>query len=463
MQPSTTKFPDGQQAHASAESKYTVRDRPENEAAIRIHVQLMSLEASTSTGDWDFAAVRRAMRVLCAYPPDVRDAQATARGLRLVWDILKRRGVHAEVYQVPGIMPLIVAGTGPLLIITYLDEQSPMSGSEQRTAPSVSGDVATGAGVTRRAGLLASIGPIASGALRADDVTVIIEADRHVGSLAFQAWLSATERKLTSALWEATDLPVRTPAVFRSSTGVVSLGVSLHTECSDIESLYAGVLPDTGHQLMELLAGLKSRDSEVLIPGFYDGIETPDTQGLDSLESISEIVHEWVARGLGQANGDPHLSPSHVTLGAFCAPSILVRSVEIPDSRPFVPRDARATIEARLMPGQDAHAIATEITDYLKRRMSTARIDPILVRQPYYGTWHGAADFGSGVSVYPTAPGDSPAGILGVHGVTSLGYATVAREPAKTDEEVRISSITEASDFILRLSRQANTVLGTQP
>ncbi|HUG15510.1 MAG TPA: hypothetical protein VMM78_10905 [Thermomicrobiales bacterium] len=401
------------------------------------------------------------MRVLSAHPPNARDAQATARGLRLVWDILQRRGLPCEVYQVPGIMPLVTVGNGPLLLCTYLDDLSPAHADKHAPAvPGVSGDVASGAGVTRRAGLLATIGPVASADLHVDDVTLIIEADRHLGSVALQSWLEASDRAYQGALWEASDLPVSAPATFQSSTGNVTLEITVRSETEDVEAFYAGVLPDIGHQLAGTLAALKSRDSEVLVPGFYDGIETPGVEAIASLNAIAEDVQAWASRGAGGASEETTFSASHMTLGVFCAPSILVRSIDVMDARPFLPRHARAVVEARLMPGQDAAVIARGLTEHLLRQLPSAVVEPLLVRHPYSGSWRIAFDDAGSATRYSTAVGDSPAGLLATHGIQSMGFATVARGPVASAEQARISAIAEAAGFVLSLARGAGATTG---
>jgi acetylornithine deacetylase/succinyl-diaminopimelate desuccinylase-like protein len=421
----------------------------------------MSTSVNTTTGQWNTAAIRRAMRVLCAHPPDVHNPQQSARDLRLVQDILHRRGIPASVYGVPGLMPLVVAGNGPLLLITYVDDQVPPSRANVDDVPNVSASLAVGDGVKRRAGLLAAISPVVSGQLSPDDVTLVVEADRHLGSVALHSWLSSSEHSFDSALWESVDLPVPTPAVFQSATGIITLKVTLESSSRDIESFYAGVLPDIGHQLVDALAGLKSRDSEVLVPGFYDDIDIPNSEALARFQKIHEGVHRWISTRVESSSAEMEMSAAHQTLGVFCAPSIAIRSISIPDSQPYIPARADAVVEAQLMPGQDAHAVLQKIVDHLRHRVPRALIEPLQVRQPYGGPHRDTSEWDSLATVYPTAPGGSPAGALDRLGIPSVGFATVSREPDQTPEHVTIRSVEDAAVFVLSLCHRSMSVWGS--
>lgn len=402
------------------------------------------------------------MRVLCAQPPDVRNAMLMARSLRLVWDMLQRRGIPVDVYQVPGVMPLLVIGQGRLLICTHLDDQSPAPNDVPRSVPSVSGSTASGPGVTRMAGLLGALGPIIAGTLTPDDVTVVVEADRHIGSPALQSWLDSLKRDVGFALWEATDLPIPAPVTFISATGTVSIGITVTSHAAGIESFYAGVVPDVGHRIVEALASVKSRDSEVLVTGFYDGVEAPDSKALALLEGVSKNVQSWVLGATNEAAAERELSARHVTLGVFCAPSILIRSLELTESQPFLPSTARAVIEARIMPGQDAHAVVRALTEHVTTCIPEAQIDTLLLRQPYQGSQQSIPGIENIAPVYPIAPGDTPAGLIGTVGIPSLGFATVSRAPNRSEEQVELAAVSRASDFVASLSRHIATLPGAR-
>jgi hypothetical protein len=353
---------------------------------------------STTENTWDIPAIRRAMRLIGSHVSRIGDDLETARAMRRVWHILQRCCAPVNVFQLPGIMPLITVGTGRTLLITYLDDPSLSYPSADTDVPLVSGNLAVGPGVKRKAGLLAAIGVLAGGRMLPEDVTLVIEADRHRGSLALGSWLDTTNQEFAAAVWEAADLPIPTPAVFRSATGIVTMRIMLRSRSPHLENFYAGIVPDVGHLLSEALTGIRSHDSEVLIPAFYDGVRPPDGESLALLQSVSPVVHAWITRDMPAV--DDHLSPEHMTLGVFFTPSIMVREMIMIDAQPHLPREAHATIEARLMPGQNPHGVIRSITDYVSNRVPDAEIETLLIRPPSTNSSMDISSLPDGVSAW---------------------------------------------------------------
>ncbi|MEX1157412.1 MAG: hypothetical protein WEC79_00600 [Thermomicrobiales bacterium] len=405
----------------------------------------------TSTPElvWDDAALRRAIQLLGSQSPRVNDPRSTAAALRLVWDILQRRGAPTEIFQVPGTMPLAVVPGGPILVITHLDDPHPFAQDEESGPPTMSGDVVSAPGITRKAGVLAALGAFLSGGAVLERATLVIETDRHEGSNSFATWLDATDRTFSAALCEVADLPAPAPALFLAAAGVVAVRITLQDEGSNVERLFGGVQPDLGHQLIDALAALKSADAEVLVPGFYDGVITPDQDGLAALQTIAPDVGAWVTRGLPPS--DDRLSATHLTLGSFLAPSIVVRDLRLDSAGPYLSRLASAIIEARIMPGQDATTIARSIADFIKGRVPTARVETVLTRPAARGGGFDAASLGGIAPVIPVTPGNSPAGLLEAAGIPTLGFSTVWRDPAAVAEHASLTSISQSSRLIEKL------------
>ena len=160
-------------------------------------------------------------------------------------------------------------------------------------------------------------------------------------------------------------------------------------------------------------------------------------------------VGAWVMRGSRPA--EDQLSSSHVTLGAFLAPSIVVRDIKIDSSGPYLARWASALVEARIMPGQDAATIARAIAEFIKRRIPNAEVEPILIRPAAKGGAFESSDLAEVAPVIPVSPGNSPAGMLETAGIPTLGYSTVWRNPGALDEVTSLSAIADGSTLIQSL------------
>ena len=394
--------------------------------------------------EWDIAALRRSMRLLGAHSTHVANVQSTARALRLVWDMLQRRGIPTELFQLPGLMPLMIAGRGPVLVNTFIDDSSPLASAESNEPPTIVDEMARGPGVTRKAGVLGTLGAFLRQPSIANEATLVIEADRHAGSAALEAWLQTTAPSRPVAVYEVADLPVVAPMLYTAATGVIQLDISIERDPSAVEQLYGGVLPDVGHQLVEAVSALKSRDAEVLIPGFYDDVSPPDAAGMVALNDVASSVGAWIARYASPTHD--LLNASHLTLGVFCAPALLVRELEMAPAGPYLSRSARATIELRVMPGQHTDALIASIRSFVTDRVPDARVEPLLVRRATAG-WTGALP-DLGVATLPVSPGDSPAGLFDAAGIPTLGYATVHRDPSAVEESASLRAVLDASTFV---------------
>lgn len=406
--------------------------------------------AITTDNPWDSAAIRRAIRLLGSHSSRVGDPQSTARALRLVWDIIQRRGASTEIFQLPGTMPLVVVGRGPILLMTHLDDPHPFAQVDDIGPPTTEDDIVTAPGITRKAGLLAVLRSILGSESVAEQVTLVIEADRHDGSRSFAYWLDSTEHAFTAALCEVADIPVPAPATFLANTGLITIDIALSTE-DCVESVYGGVQSDIVHELVSTLASLKSSEGEILIPGFYDGVTTPDADGLGALQRVAAPVGAWLTRGTQPS--DDRLSSSHLTLGAFLAPSIVTRDVRVTSTAPYLPSAVSATTEVRVMPGQDAAAIARSISAYVLDRIPSANVETTLLRPAARSAAFDSAALESIATVIPVAAGNSPAGLLDAVGVPTLGFSTVWRDPAQFEEQISLSAIETHGQTIQALVR----------
>lgn len=388
--------------------------------------------------------------MLGAQPSRAGDAAGCARALRLVRDMLKRRGAPTEWFQVPGVMPLLVAGNGPVLLVTYLDDPHPTGEDTPAPPPRVSGETASGAGVTRKAGVLAACGALSLAGADAP-FTLVVEVDRHAGSAALDAWLRASGRRFSAALWEVVDLPIPVPTLFKEAFGVARMRVSARLHTRPVETLYAGVLSDAGHQLAAALAALKSPDLEVLLPRFYDEITPPGSGELRDVEAVSGAIGAWLT-GVTRGDGES-LSATHLALGVFCAPALFVREFVMQDAGAFIASAASATIEARIMPGQTPVGVARAITDFMQRRLPGAEVETLVVRPPALGQLVEAAGLGEALPVLPAAPGDTPAGTLEGFGISTAGYAVVGRTPHGEAERVALPTIGAGAALLSALGR----------
>jgi acetylornithine deacetylase/succinyl-diaminopimelate desuccinylase-like protein len=405
----------------------------------------------TTDRSWDTPAIRRAIRLLGAHAPRVRDARTTAQALRVVRDMIERRGVAVEVFQLPGMMPLLVAGTGPTAVVTFLDDPHPVAQQREDAPPQIEGDAVAGAGVIRKAGVLASLGALLGDPDGPSQYTLVVEGDRHAGSIALGAWLESSTRGLSAGLYETADLPVRVPAVSRSAAGLLTLDIAVRPTIDTVEASYAGVMPDTGHLLANAIAALKSPEGEVLASAFYDDVVTPSPAGMAILLQAAPEVARWVTGSAPPSDGG--LTAEHLTLAMFLVPSLTVRSIRMDDAQPFVPREAHATIEIRVMPGQRVDQIQRSISELISERVPAATVSSVLTRTPATGWLVGDIQLPPALTELPLGIVGYPGGLMERVGIPALGFATVSRLSVAHDEHVTIGDIQHGTEVIEALAR----------
>jgi hypothetical protein len=357
-------------------------------------------------------------------------------------------------------MPLLVAGDGPILVVSYLDDAHPAALAHDGTPPLIESDVVSGPGITRKAGVLAACGALFGVEDDALPVTLVVETDRHAGSVALETWLETSGRRFSGAWWEAVDLPINAPAMFRAGMGRLVASVQATADRPPVEAVYAGVVQDIGHELALAIGGLKSSDAEVLLAGFYDDVSVPTIDEMADIDRIAPQVARWAAPG---ALAEAEVRADHIALGAFVAPALLVRELHVDDAGPYVATTATATVDIRLTPGQSPSAVLLALAHYLRERLPGVLVEPALTRQPGSGRLLQLAGLAELLPTLPVAPGDSPAGVIEASGVPNAGFATVARRAPDEPERVGLATIASGSDVLRSLVRAAARAVAPPP
>lgn len=416
----------------------------------RVMVTLEPMDADAAAS-WNLRTIRQAARVLGAQPSWVGDVQSTARAQRVVRDMLERRGFPTETFHVPGSMPLVIAGNGPILITTFLDDPFPGAQQHDGSPPAMHDNIASAPGITRKAGVLAALGAL-FGSNNGQMFTLAVEADRHAGSVAIERWLDRSGKRFVAGLCEAVDLPVPTPIIFPSAFGRMLVSITIERHSSIIEDTYGGVAPDLGHLLASVVATLKSSDAEVEVPGFYDTVLVPTSAEIDALDGVTQCVGTWLQSFSG-ANGD-RPADRHNTMALFFAPAVAVRSLSVNDNGPFLPSTAQAHIDIRLTPGQQPAAVLRAVAERVRTIAPHGQVTALLSRPPVVGKLRDRVEPLAGVRIIALAPGSTPAGLLEERGTPTLGYAVVGRDAPSSVESVDLNRVLDGSSLLRSLATQ---------
>jgi hypothetical protein len=408
------------------------------------------LQVSTSR-DSDAEAligtIRRAIRVLGAQPAHVTLPEATQMAAKLVHGRLVRAGVSVRWFEGTSGTPLLIAGSGPIVFCTYLDDSRPDATNHDGQPPSVDAGIIRGPGIERKAGVLAVVAMLLDNPSLASRITVLVETDRHSGSRTIAQWIANERPALSAAAWEVSDLPVNAPVIVRSATGTLVLEIRLIADRRRVETVYGTVLPDLGIELANLLATLKTTDSEVRLEGFYDAIGSPGETDLEAVVQLAPGVSRWLAT---VASSERDLSTAHMTLGMFCAPSMIVRSVHLNNDEDYLPETASAIVEFQLLPGQSIDTVISAISDHSQKTPFRADVTSLLTRPPVAAT--PTIELLPDLPVIPITPGPSPASIFDQASIPAIGYAVVSRDPERASTGLSIDSIVEGTGFLVSLA-----------
>ncbi|MEZ4523385.1 MAG: hypothetical protein R3A46_17345 [Thermomicrobiales bacterium] len=306
--------------------------------------------------------IRRMLRILGAMPAYVGDPESVERAARFIHDRMARSGTSASWYQPDGYSPLVVAGDGPILLTTYMDDADPFASSHSGQPPSFRDTAVSGPGILRKTGVVAA----AAAELdpeRGGRFTLIVETDRNSGSQTLERWLGSNSHRYTAGIWEITDLPIPAPVIVHSASGRLTLRITAGANHHYAEMLYGGVVSDLGRRLADSISQLVSEDHEVRLDGFYDGIDDVDAAAMEMYQEIAGRTAAWLHR---VAPGDVDLPSAHLAMGIFLAPGVVVRSLNLSDREPYLPVSAEAVIDIHLVPGQDAKTVGQSAIRYFK-------------------------------------------------------------------------------------------------
>jgi hypothetical protein len=382
---------------------------------------------------------------------------ATADAARLIHDRLKRAGIPVDWHRSDPTRPLLIAGQGGILIVTYLDDADPAVLAHQGRLPSVSPEAIRAPGIRRKASVIAALGTLLAAPELADTITVVVESDRHQGSPVLEDWLDFRQLTFAAAFWEAVDLPVHAPAIYQGGNGQAIIQITTPGPAHAIEDYYAGVVDDAGFRLLALLGELQSIEREILIDGFYRGVFAPDEISFDTVRQYGQGIGGWLTQVTAQAHP---IAANHIASGLFFAPSISIREIAVRDNQPYLGNSASATITLNLVPGQSIPEIVESLTTRVRHQDSGATVEVVSARASSTGGFDIDWLRNLFTPVFSTAPGPNPASVLAEHAIPALGFSLLDVEPG-LDSAVSMRAIEQGTSLLQGLVNIAAETAGS--
>jgi acetylornithine deacetylase/succinyl-diaminopimelate desuccinylase-like protein len=200
----------------------------------------------------------------------------------------------------------------------------------------------------------------------------ILEGEEEAGSTHLQQTLELHRNLLNADLLITGDGPVHPsgrPLVFFGNRGDIGLDITVYGPIRSLHSgHYGNWAPNPAMMLSRLLASMKDANGRVLIPGYYDDIAklSPlEQSALDAMPANDADLQRELAIAKPEGSG-------RKLIELLQEPSLNVRGIHSgsvgEQATNIVPDKAEASLDARLVKGQDAKKKFEQIAAFIRKQ-----------------------------------------------------------------------------------------------
>ncbi len=202
------------------------------------------------------------------------------------------------------------------------------------------------------------------------NIKMIIEGEEECGSKSLPALLGKHKKDIRADYLFIVDCgfpSMKEPAITLGCRGIISMTLEAQGSNSDLHSgEHGGIVFNPLHALIEILAKARSSETgEILIPGFYDNVETlPENErNAFALDLDPEFYRSLFASEM--TGGEKKFSPLE---SAWLRPTLEVNGLSGGYSgtgfKTVIPAKAIAKISCRLVPNQDPKRVAKLVEEF---------------------------------------------------------------------------------------------------
>jgi acetylornithine deacetylase/succinyl-diaminopimelate desuccinylase-like protein len=201
----------------------------------------------------------------------------------------------------------------------------------------------------------------------------MIEGEEEGTSVSLPRYLHANGPKLKTdavLVWDGGFDEDGNPALITALRGIFYAELHASGAAIDLHSgSFGGVAPNPINTLARIIGELKDRDGRITIPGFYDRVEPPSAEELNSWRTIDKRYSEWILKvsGARVLEGEPGFlalerTGSRPTLDANGFAGGFTGEGE----KTVIPARAFAKVSMRLVPNQDPVEIAAAFEKHVQ-------------------------------------------------------------------------------------------------
>ncbi|QNN53237.1 dipeptidase [Nocardioides mesophilus] len=200
------------------------------------------------------------------------------------------------------------------------------------------------------------------------NVKFLFEGEEEIGSPNLPAYLREHAEELAAdlvisadgAMWRPSE-----PSLSIASKGLATLDVVVEGADDDLHSgRFGGTVANPLHALVEVLAGLHTREGSVAVDGFYDGI--PELSAARR-EEIGRVDFDEASYRTGLGLDEVFGESGYTTLERLWErPTLEVNGVTAGGKYTVIPHVATGHVSCRLVPGQRPDAVLAAITAHVE-------------------------------------------------------------------------------------------------
>jgi acetylornithine deacetylase/succinyl-diaminopimelate desuccinylase-like protein len=208
-----------------------------------------------------------------------------------------------------------------------------------------------------------------SGVALANNIKFFFEGEEEVGSPHLDEIFRNNKDKLQADVWIIVDGPRdvsgKKTIVF-GARGYVNMDLTVYGARRPLHSgNYGNWAPNPAMRLAQLLAGMQDDKGKVLIPGFYDDVIPLAPDEKNAIAAIPD-VGEALKKELGVAAPD---GDGKSFLELLSLPSLNIDGLQSANTGKLatnvIPATAEASLNLRLVPGNDVQRQAQKVKDYI--------------------------------------------------------------------------------------------------
>lgn len=212
----------------------------------------------------------------------------------------------------------------------------------------------------------------ATGAKRTVNLKFFFEGEEEAGSPHLATTMERYADLLQSDAWLICDGPVhptRRPQLYFGARGVVDVEMTLYGPSHAMHSgHYGNWAPNPAVLMAELIASMRDSNGHIRIPGYYDDVK-PLTESEKQAIAAMPDVDTKLKRELQLAWTEGQPEPLALRI---MQPALNVRGLQSghvgAEAQNAVPTEARASIDFRLVPGQQPERIRQMVEQHIARQ-----------------------------------------------------------------------------------------------